>query len=248
VALGPFIILIALVALLLETLVVYKAIQNTSRARLLRRLPWSRLGQVQSGLVKVQGRIYALAGLLRSPLTDSECIYFRFKVQEKRHHAAGPHGGGGSYWKTLINDAQAVPCALEDDTGSAEVRLKSAELLLRPGATERSGFLNKARPELEATLKKRYGYSSVGLIFNHSLYYSETRIDDGDTLVALGTARQVPGGHWELVRGLGPFIASNKGLAGVVASYRDAAMLWWLLAAVLPVVAVVAILAVRNVR
>jgi hypothetical protein len=228
----PIILLIGLVALLLESLVVYKAVQNSRRARLLGGLPWSKLGQLQAGLVKVQGRVVAVGGLLRSPLTDSDCVYFHFKVQEKRHRGGGPHGGGGSYWKTVINDAQSVPCAIDDGTGSAVVRLKSAELVLRPGVAERSGFLQDARPEMEATLR-HYGYSSVGWIFNRALYYTETRIEEGDALVLLGTARATPGGGWELVRGPSPFIVSDKGLGAVVGSYRSAAILWWFLAVLL---------------
>jgi hypothetical protein len=224
---APFILILGLGVALLETVLVYKAVQNTARARLLAGLPWSKLGQMRPGLVKVRGRVYALRDFLRSPLADRDCVYFHFKVQEKRHRAGGPHGGGGSYWKTVINDAQLVPCAIDDGTGSAAVRLQSAELVLRPGESERSGFLNSARPELEAMLQQRYGYSSVGLIFSRALYFSEARIEEGDALVVLGTARQAPDGGWELLRGPGPLLVTDRDLAGILASYRGTASLWW---------------------
>jgi hypothetical protein len=189
---------------------------------------------LQPGLVKVQGRVFALHDLLRGPLSDRECVHFHFQAQEKRHRGGAPPHGGGSYWKTVINDTQFAPCAIDDGTGSATVRLKSAELVLHPGETERSGFLNSARPELEEVLSERYGYSSVGLIFNRTLYYSETRIEEGDDLLVLGTARETPDGGWELVRGGGPFLVSDKGLAGVRGLYWRAALLWGCLAGLVP--------------
>jgi hypothetical protein len=243
-----FFLIVGLGLALLETVLVYKAIRNTTRWRLLANLPWSEIGKLQAGPVKVQGRVYALGDLVRSPLLDRECVHFHFKVQEKRHRGGPPPHGGGSYWKTVINDAQFVPCAIDDGTGSAQVRLKSAELVLHPGENERSGFLNNARPELEAMLREQYGISSLGLIFNRTLSYSETRIEEGDALVVLGTARETAEGGWELVRGPGPLVVSDKSFAGVLASYRSAALLWWFLAVLLPAAATVAAIALRNFR
>ena len=163
---GLFILIIVPAAALLVGLVVYKAMQNTGRARLLAGLPWTELGELQPGLVKVQGQVVGTGGPLRAPLSGRDCVYFHFQVQEKRKRGGVPPHGGGSYWKTIINDAQHVPFDLDDGAGTAQLRLQSAELLLSPAGSERSGFLQSARPELEKMLQERYGYSSVGLIFN----------------------------------------------------------------------------------
>src|SRR5262249_30482282 len=113
-----FFIIIGLVIAFLEGLIIYKGVWNTRRASLIQRLPLSRIGELEEpGLVKVMGRAVALEGTFRSPLADRDCLYFQFKVQEKRQRSAGPHGGGGSYWKTVIDDAQSLPCALDDGTG-----------------------------------------------------------------------------------------------------------------------------------
>lgn len=105
----------------------------------------------------VEGQAVAVGRTFRSPLAGRECIYFRFQVQEKRQRHAGPHGGG-AYWKTVIDDAQASPCVLDDGTNSAAISLQAAELVLHPGEEERSGFLNNARPELQETLQQQYNY------------------------------------------------------------------------------------------
>ena len=225
---GPLLPVIGLLVALVESFLIYKATRNTRRAQLLKNLPLSRIGELQAGLVKVQGQAVAPRGTLRSPLADRECVYFHFQVQEKRRRHAFPHGGS-AYWRTVVNDAQSAPCALDDGTGSAVFHMKSAELVLNLDEEERSGFLDTARPELEETLQEQYGYSSVGLIFNRTLYYSETRIEEGDELLVLGTARQTADDGWELVQAYGPLLVSNLGLADLRASFRNAAIGWWCL-------------------
>jgi hypothetical protein len=239
-----FLLLIGSLLALVEAFLIYKAVRNTRRAHLLTRLPWSRLDDLQPGLVKVEGQAAATRDILRSPLADRACVYFHFLVQEKRQRGGAPPHGGGAFWKTVIDDAQSVPCVIENGAGSAFCRLESAELVLHIDNEERSGFLNDARPELQLMLQEQYIYSTVGLIFNRTLYYRESRIEAGDALVVLGTAWQRPDNAWELVRGAGPLIVSNQGLATVRASYRNAAIGWWCLVvlALLPVGVALAIL------
>ena len=237
---GHFLPFIGLLVALIESFLIYKSVRNTRRARLLANLPLARVGELQAGLAKVEGQAVAVRGTLRSPLADRECLYFHFMVQEKRRRHTFPHGGSG-YWKTVIDDVQAAPCALDDGTGSAVFPMDAAELVLNPDEEERSGFLNSARPELEETLQEQYGYSSVGLIFNRTLYYSETRIEEGDDLLVLGTARQTSDDGWELVRADGLLLVSNLSLPELRASYRNAALGWWCLVLLVLVAAGVAV-------
>lgn len=239
---GPIYVFIGFLVAVVEAFLVYKVVRNNRRARLLRRLPLSRIGDLQAGLAKVEGRAVAVGRTLLSPLAERECVYYRFQVQEKRRRHGFPHGGSG-YWKTVIDDAQAADCAIDDGTGSAVFRLQSAELALDTDDEERSGFLNDARPELEEILQHKYGYSTVGLIFNRTLYYSETRIEEGDDLLVLGTARQTENDGWEIVRADGPLLVSSLGLAALRASYRNAAIGWWFLAVLVLAAAGVAVAA-----
>jgi hypothetical protein len=218
--------------LLLESVLVYLAVRSQRRARWLARVPWSEIGGLQPGPIKVRGRVVADGELLRGPLSRRDCVYYHFRVQEKRQRGGPPPHGGGTYWKTVIDDAQYVPFSLDDGTGCVALRLKLAELDVHPDVDERSGMFNSARPELERMLQKRYGYSSVGLIFNRTLYSSETRIEEGDALVVLGTAREAADGGWELVRGDGFLIVSDRGPKQLLSSYRWTAFLWWFLAGV----------------
>src|SRR5262249_30330343 len=156
--------------------------------------------------------------------------------------------GGGSYWENGIDDARSVAFSLADDTGSTALRLKSAEPDLHPDVEERPGFLNSARPHLGGKLQQGYGHSTVGLSVNRTLCSCQPRIEEGDALVVLGTAREGPDGGWELVRGAGVLLVSDRGLAELLSSYRWTAFLWWCLAALLPVAAGVGLIALAGFR
>jgi len=81
---GPLCAIVGHVIAALETWLVYKAMRNTRRARLLARVPWSKIGQLQPGLVKGQGQASAIHGTLRSLLSGRECVHYHFQVEAKR--------------------------------------------------------------------------------------------------------------------------------------------------------------------
>jgi len=236
---GYLFFVVGLIVALVEALVIYRALHNGRRARLIARTAALEVNRLDDGPAKVRGHAVALSGALTAPLSGQACIYYRFRAEEQRRHA-GPHGGG-AYWKTVVDDAQSVPCGVDDGTGIAAVRLDEAELILARDREARSGFWNSAPPELEAMLRQRYGRSSQGWIFNKTMRYSETLIEEGDNLLVVGTAEATPGGNWQLVRGEGPLIVTDRGERSLLSSYRTAAFLWWLLAVV--VVAVVGLVA-----
>jgi hypothetical protein len=225
----PVYALLVLAVGLVEVFAIYRALKNRKRARLLAdtaTLPVSALGP---GPAKLRGKVVALCGAMRAPLSGAPCVYYHFRAEEQKRHA-GPHGGG-AHWKTVVDDALSVPFAVDDGTGLAAVSLDRAELVLDRAESRRSGFLNSAPPELEETLRRRYGRSSAGLVFNKAMRYSETRIEEGEDLIVLGTVRPTPGGNWEVVRGAAPLVVSDKGEAALVSSYRWAAAGWGAVAA-----------------
>ena len=71
---------------------------------------------------------------------------------------------------------------------SVVVRCGSRAFSEHPGSDQggRSGFLNDATPDFERALQAR-GKSSVGLLLNRTLRWSEMYLEVGDPLYALGT-------------------------------------------------------------
>jgi len=100
----------ALILVGLEVFLVYKAAANQKRARLIRDTPVAKITALGPGPAQVQGRVVALSALLTGPLSGRPCVYYHFKVDEKRTVRHGPHGSS-SHWKTVIDDARALPGA-----------------------------------------------------------------------------------------------------------------------------------------
>lgn len=69
-----FIALASLMVALVETFLLYKAIGNTRRARLVANLAVSRIGELEHGIVKVEGHAVAAGEILCSPLAGKDCV------------------------------------------------------------------------------------------------------------------------------------------------------------------------------
>jgi hypothetical protein len=218
------VLLVGLGATIVEGVLIYFARRHGRRAGLIEHAPPAKAGNMGPGLAKLTGQVVAIAGTVDGPLTNTPCVYYRFKVEEK---VTQYHGhGASSHWKTIVNDVQSRACAVQDESGIVGVNLREAELLLEPDAQAKSGFLNDAPPALERTLA-RYGKTSKGWIFNKTMRYTETRIDEGDSLFIVGDAQQTPGGNWEFVKGDDLFLVSDRGESELVAQYRGYALWCW---------------------
>jgi hypothetical protein len=225
----------ALVLLGLEVFFVYKAHANRKRANLIAGTPVAKVAGLGPGPAKVQGQAVAFSDPLPAPLSGKPCVYFHFKVQEKRTASHGPHGAS-SHWKTVINDVQNISFGLDDGTGIVGLDLGKAEVILSPGTQLKSGFWQDAPPELERLLKEQYGRSSKGWLFNKAMRYTESLIEEGDYLLVLGTVEGTPGGNWQFVKSDSPYIISNKSPEALLSSYRNFTFLWSVLAVLVLVV------------
>jgi hypothetical protein len=241
----PYLLLIPVFGvLLIEGIFAYKFLANRKRANLLSETPLAKVAELSEQRAKVQGRIVVFDEPLYAPLSRSPCVYFRFKVEEKRRHGGvPPHGGGGSRWRTVINDVQHILCGVDDGTGIAGLDLRKAELELRVGAQTNSGMFNDAPPQLERLLRETYNRSSKGLIFNKSMRYTETRLEQDTTVLVLGSVQATPGGNWQFHKGDDPFIISDQSEGALMTSYKRCAVMWLALAMALPLgLGVVAVL------
>jgi hypothetical protein len=190
--------------------------------------PLSDVGTLQPGLRKATGTTVALDKPLQSPLTQTECIFYHFRVDELRSSQTRTRAPGGrgtrvqsrSYWETVVNDKQAVNCGLQDATGTATVDLLGAELVLKSGTMKQSSMLQSCPPELKELLQRRYSLSTKGLLFSKSLRYIEQIIRPGDKLFVLGDVEANPGQPPAFVKKESSFIVSDKDEAGVLSHLR----------------------------
>jgi hypothetical protein len=113
-----FLLLIPVLAVLvLEVFFLYKVAANRKRAKLIASTAIVKVAELSGGQAKVQGQVLGLGDPLAAPLSGRPCVYYRFQVEEKKMRHGPPPHGGGSYWKTIINDVQSIPCGLDDGTG-----------------------------------------------------------------------------------------------------------------------------------
>lgn len=197
-------------------------------AGLIEELPTTPIANVLRGLVEVKGKARAASGALESPYTRTPCVHYHFKVVD----------GSGKGSRTIINDRRSARCTVEDDTGSCEVDLRRAEMVLDSVAHGSSGVLNDAPERVEKMLRKRYRTSSKGWLFNKSLSYTETVLREGDDVYVLGTASKTKAGAVRITKRGGVFIVSDKSERQLLTRFRGRGALFWCGSAALVAVAV----------
>src|SRR5262245_51435565 len=175
------------VGLVVSGLLAYFAIRRQRRTAALAETPFSKVGRLGRGprqLCKVRGRVFAQQELIRSPLSRRDCVYYRFVVQEQRTH----HSKHGSHttWVNVVDDKQSVAVHLEDDTGSINIPLDEAEVVLKSAQSQKSGMFNDPPERLRRLLAERYGRSTKGLLFNKTMRYTESVLEDGANVIVAG--------------------------------------------------------------
>jgi hypothetical protein len=192
------------------------------RAAAIAAMRLTRIAKLRSGAAKVKARVVARERLLRSPLGGRPCVYYRFVVEEIRTHTTSFGQGRssqGTYFDTVVDDAQAIDVVLEDATGEADVELERADVTLQSERTEHSGVFNSPPERLRRVLQERYGRSTRGLLFNKSMRSTETVLEDGAEVVVVGEVVKGRDGRPRLVGGAVPLMVSDRGSQRVGGPY-----------------------------
>ncbi len=222
----------------------YYAYRTQAKVVAIRDAPLRDVADLVEGYAKAVGRVVALEAPLDSPLNDTPCVFFHFKVEEQRTRTVTEHDHGGragsfnrtrtrteTYWATVLDDRQAVRCGVKDGTGVAQVEVLDAEAVLSPSGHTTSGLLSGCPAGVRRELARRYNFSTKGLLFNKTLRYSETVIEEGDRLFVVGEVEVSRKGRPGFVKGRQPFIVSDRNEAKLLGHYRVRAI-WAIVAAV----------------
>jgi len=95
-------------------------------------------------IVEVAGQ--ASGSDLRSPLTDTPCVFWQVEVEAYR--SSGRHGG----WITLFNQASTAPLTIDDGTAQVQVLPAETELHLSDDLRATRGLFKEFNPEIAAKL------------------------------------------------------------------------------------------------
>jgi hypothetical protein len=237
--------IVSLIALGAAAGLIYGAVRARNRLKLIEAAPLCKADQLITGLAKMRGKIVALdeEELLRSPMTRTVCVYYRFIVQEQRTRTVTSYQNGRSvtrtetYWHTLVDDVQAAPSAVQDKTGEALVDLTEAELTLK-AMQATSGTFKNVPESLERTLRRKYGVSGKGLIFNKNMRYTESVIKQGAKVFVVGDCKVRKSGTASFYKGDNPLLVTDKNEEELVGHYKTRFIGFLIAAIVVPLILV----------
>ncbi|RJT07866.1 GIDE domain-containing protein [Halococcus sp. IIIV-5B] len=140
------------------------------------------------GVVELKGTVRIESDSLRAPFTDTECVVYKYEIEELRRD------DGGSNWETIDAGDERVPFRIEDDTGSVLVEPDGARLRLDAQRV----FRNRPGEEPSSTITQ--GLSALSSIeiggfsikASNDRRYTEYRLDPGESVYVLGPAGSDP--------------------------------------------------------
>jgi len=157
------------------------------RKRLIEDTPTSKIRAIAMGLVEIYGMVVPYKGkILKSPLTNKDCVYYFFIIEEYRSSEKGGR------WVTIKTGAKRVPFFLQDDTGKVLVDPEGAQVEVNRDY-EFYSSTTKTPPQSIIQFMESSGIrykSFLGL--NRSLRFREYFIAPKDKLYILGTAGDNP--------------------------------------------------------
>jgi hypothetical protein len=139
------------------------------------------------GLVEIFGSVVpAEKKILKSPLTNKNCVYYKFRIQEERG------SGKNRHWVTIKSGTESVPFYLKDNTDSVLVDAKGADVDIPKDFQVNSG-LGKDPPLSVKRFLEKSNLNFEGFLgINKSMRYTEYYIAPKDKLYILGSAGDNP--------------------------------------------------------
>ncbi len=186
------------------------------RARTMEDIPTSKIRSASQGYVELEGHALPAPsrGNLTSPLSGKTCLWWDYKVEERR---AGNRGGNGG-WRIVDHGTSKASFVLDDDTGTCLVKPPGASTNVSLSRTW-YGPAHKRTPSFTGII----GGMSLG-----GYRYTERIIVPGEKIYALGkfdTLREEDGIENVLTRPEDgrPFLLATRSQEQVVAALRNTA-------------------------
>ena len=153
------------------------------RKRLIENIPTSTIRSLALGLVELCGKAEK-ATHLSSPLTKTECVLYKYLVEEYRRR------GKSSEWVTIASgDSFYAPFWINDATARIMVFPLRAELILPVDYKFTTG-LGKKIPAFLQEFMDTHGISYGSWLFRRTLRFREWFIRPGENVYVLGTAKK----------------------------------------------------------
>jgi len=189
-------------------------VKNNSMLKLIKSTDTSRIAHVRLGFYEIKGKVVALEPPLISPFSEKPCVYYNFRVEQKRSN------GKSSSWVKILGDIKSQKFGIDDGSGIAAIDMKSATIELKTDNRENSGIFNNATPHQQRVLEK-YGKQSHGWLFEKNLRYFETILEEGDEVYAIGEVSGKEGNYPLFKKGEKPFFVSDRPEEDLISRFQN---------------------------
>jgi hypothetical protein len=228
----------------------YGNFRTRTYLRSLEQAHWCKAGSPISGPVKMQGVAKAVDAkdLLISPIEQLPCVYYHLVIEQfqasssSRTPSSLPRRGPGSgSWVRVIEDTQAVPMVVADETGAVPVDPKAAKLDFKSNRRH-ANFLSKLPKELEQSLRDRYKIVTSTFFIPKQMRYTEVVIPQDAEVFVHGDCEVKDGRatfdsksnplylsfrkEKDLIRN-GKISSAIMGVAGVLIPILFVILAWW---------------------
>ena len=201
---NSIILILSVIFFLLGILLFYNAFYCMHRYILFQNIPRSKIRSMAMGLVEIQGNAQADQTIVT--LSQTKCVYYKYKVEEYKMYSSGNKRTHG--WDTIYMGEKRIPFFEKDETGQVYVDPKEAVfdifekkvLLQKAGAPEGIDIINELK-NWDNSKAMSINVSGWGLralngddiSFNvGDKKYSESYIEPQEPLFIIGTAANDP--------------------------------------------------------
>jgi hypothetical protein len=154
--------------------------------RLIENIPTSKIRSIAMGLVEIFGKVVPIEdNLLNSPFSETECVYYKYKIERwvKRNDK--------HYWQTVSSGKTSLPFKLEDNTGSVLIDTVGANIDIKSttytsGAGYDPSFI--IQKFLNSNNLKYEGFFGI----NYRMRFRESIIVPREYLYIIGSATDNP--------------------------------------------------------
>jgi hypothetical protein len=167
-----------IICIIVGIILVFFGFKWFKRKKLIEDIPTSKIRSLAMGLSEINGRVIKGAEILKGPLTQKDCVYYKYTVEEYR-------GGKHSHWVTIESAEKGVHFFLQDETGAVLVDPQKAEIEVP------MDLMTYNKPDffhLSVNILPGVGFS----IGEPRRRYTEWNIEPNDILYILGTAGDNP--------------------------------------------------------
>ncbi len=165
----------------------YRGFKDLQKKRMIENTPTSKIRGLAMGIIEIYGTVIPSPGnLLKSPLTQKECVYYRYTIEEYR--SSGKRGR----WVIVKSAVESNYFYVKDETGMVLVWPKDADIDIPPDFSFESGLGKDPPPQIKQFLKTNNLSFEGFLGINKSMRYKEYYIAASDKLYIMGTAGKNP--------------------------------------------------------